>query len=104
MLYWTHCVLSEYWAQGDKEQTLQVPISPLCERASGMSEIPKGQMGFIQFVIEPFYKRIAEIIPELQEALDTLEKTKAFWKEQEQRKAMYDDVFPAELRRLLDPD
>merc|ERR1719424_2722538 len=50
MMDWTKCVLEEFWAQGDEEQRLKLEVSPLCDRASGMTAVPKGQIGFISFV------------------------------------------------------
>merc|ERR1719454_998448 len=36
MLGWTKRITEEFWCQGDEEQRLQVEITPLCDRASGM--------------------------------------------------------------------
>mmetsp|Transcript_4136 Transcript_4136/g.9164 ORF Transcript_4136/g.9164 Transcript_4136/m.9164 type:complete len:541 (+) Transcript_4136:45-1667(+) len=75
---WAHRVSEEFWAQGDQEKALGLPVSLLCER-SGAS-IPKSQIGFIQFVIQPYYSQICRVFPELQMASDFLDANLEFWK------------------------
>lgn len=93
MLQWTERVLEEFWAQGDEERALGVDISPLCDRESGRKTVPKGQIGFINFVIQPFYSPLAEVIPEVQEALDELMKNRSFWEEMEREQVPIEQLF-----------
>lgn len=93
MLAWTKRVNMEFWAQGDQEQKLGLDISPLCNRQSGRAALPKGQIGFISFVVMPFFTSIAQIIPEAKDAVDLLTTTLAFWKEMDQKGAAFDDIF-----------
>lgn len=93
MMQWTSRLLQEFWAQGDEERTLGIPISPLCDRASGEVTVPKGQIGFASFVIEPFYKVIADSIEETQEAMKGLAENVAFWKVKAAENATYDQLF-----------
>lgn len=81
MLAWTKRVNMEFWAQGDQERDKGVDISPLCDRAAGRPALAKGQIGFINFVVMPFFTTITQIIPEAQEAVDALQETLSFWKE-----------------------
>lgn len=93
MLKWTNVLLTEFWNQGDEERVLGQPVSPLCDRQAGMLEVPKGQIGFINFVIEPLYKIIATLIPETQEAMDNLLKNKEFWQQKQIEHTPFDQLF-----------
>ena len=42
---WCRRILSEFFAQGDRERKLDLPISPLCDRFS--SRVAKSQIGNI---------------------------------------------------------
>eukprot|EP00930_Biecheleria_cincta_P012933 TRINITY_DN11783_c0_g1_i2.p1 TRINITY_DN11783_c0_g1~~TRINITY_DN11783_c0_g1_i2.p1 ORF type:complete len:511 (+),score=85.40 TRINITY_DN11783_c0_g1_i2:51-1535(+) len=95
MLEWTQRVLNEFWEQGAEEKRLGLPVSPLCDEESGRVDVPKGQMGFINFVIRPFWEPIAELIPDAKEAIDCLEANKAFWEEKETEKTQFDQIFSA---------
>eukprot|EP00441_Pelagodinium_beii_P015266 CAMPEP_0197653226 /NCGR_PEP_ID=MMETSP1338-20131121/34927_1 /TAXON_ID=43686 ORGANISM="Pelagodinium beii, Strain RCC1491" /NCGR_SAMPLE_ID=MMETSP1338 /ASSEMBLY_ACC=CAM_ASM_000754 /LENGTH=499 /DNA_ID=CAMNT_0043228263 /DNA_START=33 /DNA_END=1532 /DNA_ORIENTATION=+ len=94
MLAWTHRVLDEFWAQGDQEQTLGLPISPLCDREAGVKSVPKGQLGFINFVIVPYLNPIVDLVPEAREAMQQLEENKQFWELQDKESAGYEQIFP----------
>jgi hypothetical protein len=98
MLQWTERVLEEFWAQGDEERELGLECSPLCDREAGMRNVPKGQLGFINFVIEPFFGPMAELILEVHEAMTALAKTRAFWEEMDRQQTTYDDIFPKQSR------
>jgi cAMP-specific phosphodiesterase 4 len=102
MLNWTEKVLAEFWNQGDEELRLGLEVSPLCDRQAGMKAVPKGQIGFINFVVQPFYAPMVRIIPEAQEALDALEENKAFWQKQDEQGAAFFDIYPH--CRPVDPD
>mmetsp|Transcript_31975 Transcript_31975/g.51416 ORF Transcript_31975/g.51416 Transcript_31975/m.51416 type:complete len:120 (+) Transcript_31975:1-360(+) len=93
MLQWTNRVVQEFWAQGDEEMRLGVEVSPMCDRASGTLAVPKGQLGFIDFVIMPFFTPIAALIPEAKAAKDALEDNRAFWKSMEEKQASISQIF-----------
>ncbi|GAU87405.1 hypothetical protein RvY_00254-2 [Ramazzottius varieornatus] len=44
-------VLEEFFQQGDREQELGLPFSPLCDRQTTV--IAQSQIGFIDFIVEP---------------------------------------------------
>mmetsp|Transcript_70310 Transcript_70310/g.183303 ORF Transcript_70310/g.183303 Transcript_70310/m.183303 type:complete len:96 (+) Transcript_70310:3-290(+) len=94
MLGWTRRGLAEFWSQGDEEIRLGLPVSPLCDRQAGLATVPKGQLGFLQFVVQPFYTQIAELMPEAQEATELMTQNKEFWENMEKDKATYDEIFP----------
>ncbi|CAE7863510.1 pde-4, partial [Symbiodinium sp. KB8] len=83
MLFWAERVLSEFWLQGDEESRLNLEFSPMCERAVGECSVPKQQIGFLNFVIAPFYQPLAELLPEVQEAVDHMTDNRAFWQKKE---------------------
>mmetsp|Transcript_108102 Transcript_108102/g.338126 ORF Transcript_108102/g.338126 Transcript_108102/m.338126 type:complete len:582 (+) Transcript_108102:141-1886(+) len=93
MLQWTQRILQEFWNQGDEERRLELPISPLCDRAAEQAVVPKGQLGFINFVIQPLFGNLAKLIPEVQEATDQLEQNRAFWEEKDREQATYEQIF-----------
>lgn len=93
MLQWTEKILAEFWAQGDEERKLGLEISPMCDREAGRRTVPKGQLGFITFVLQPFYTPLAELIPEVLEATEQLAKTKAFWQRMDQEQVPVEVLF-----------
>mmetsp|Transcript_16176 Transcript_16176/g.37156 ORF Transcript_16176/g.37156 Transcript_16176/m.37156 type:complete len:612 (-) Transcript_16176:122-1957(-) len=95
MLYWTRRVLMEFWAQGDEEKRLGLEISPLCDRSTGISSVPQGQIGFATFVVRPLFMQLARLIPEVEVALDQLEKNGEYWKRRKEENASFEDVFGA---------
>lgn len=48
---WTMLLLEEFFRQGDKEQELGLPFSPLCDRNNTL--VAESQIGFIEFIVEP---------------------------------------------------
>lgn len=65
---WTNLLFVEFFEQGDKERTMGLPISTLCDRQS--VEISSSQVGFIDFVIEPTLVTLSSVLPKL---LDNLQ-------------------------------
>eukprot|EP00434_Breviolum_minutum_P045244 symbB.v1.2.040516.t1/scaffold7285.1/size13171/1 len=93
MLDWTRRVNLEFWAQGDEEQRLSLPISRMCDREQGMGSIPTGQFLFIKHVVEPYMSALVRIYPEASLLTTTLEENKTFWQEKEKEKATFEDLF-----------
>lgn len=92
-LAWCRRICEEFWAQGDEERSLNLPISPMCDRVGGMATVPKSQLGFINFVIKPLFTPLAELALDIKEATDELEKNSAFWVEQEKKGATFVQLF-----------
>lgn len=67
---WTDLVYQEFFAQGDIERSLNMPISPLCDRK--IVKIAKSQVGFIQYVVISQFELMLEIIPEISFYKDAL--------------------------------
>jgi len=59
---WVALVTSEFFSQGDKEKGMGMPASPMCDRDS--TNIPNMQMGFIDFIIFPFYSTLFKLFPD----------------------------------------
>ncbi|XP_053595822.1 uncharacterized protein LOC103575125 isoform X2 [Microplitis demolitor] len=51
---WSLKVCEEFFRQGDYERQLNLPVTPLCDRAS--MSISKIQVGFFEFVVTPLYQ------------------------------------------------
>ena len=54
-LYWTERILDEFYAQGDEEKALGLPVTamPQCDRR--LPAVSPGQKGFISFVVRPVF-------------------------------------------------
>uniref|UniRef100_A0A3Q4HJJ9 Calcium/calmodulin-dependent 3',5'-cyclic nucleotide phosphodiesterase 1C-like n=1 Tax=Neolamprologus brichardi TaxID=32507 RepID=A0A3Q4HJJ9_NEOBR len=57
---WTTSLLEEFFRQGDREAELGLPFSPLCDRKSTM--VAQSQIGFIDFIVEPTFTVLTEMI------------------------------------------
>eukprot|EP01053_Blabericola_migrator_P003992 Blabericola_migrator_1__3991@NODE_220_length_11204_cov_64_408458_g187_i0_p1_GENE_NODE_220_length_11204_cov_64_408458_g187_i0NODE_220_length_11204_cov_64_408458_g187_i0_p1_ORF_typecomplete_len1291_score171_69PDEase_I/PF00233_19/1_7e74HD/PF01966_22/0_023BAF1_ABF1/PF04684_13/1_6e04BAF1_ABF1/PF04684_13/1_1_NODE_220_length_11204_cov_64_408458_g187_i033927264 len=55
-------VNEEFWAQGDAEEKLGLPKSPLCDRAKA-HEMSKQQVSFLEFIVQPLYSELAAVDP-----------------------------------------
>lgn len=97
MLRWTDLLLEEHWAQGDKERELCMDVSPLCDRETGRQTVPGGQIGFMDYVVEPLFSQLTQFMPEAKTATNQLQQNRRFWKDMELNKAGYDEIF-ARLR------
>uniref|UniRef100_A0A0G4GES2 Phosphodiesterase n=1 Tax=Chromera velia CCMP2878 TaxID=1169474 RepID=A0A0G4GES2_9ALVE len=52
------CVVEEFFAQGDKEKSLGLPVSPLCDRNSKTS-LAESQRAFLTFLCRPLFVTLA---------------------------------------------
>lgn len=96
-LHWTKRLFDEFWAQGDQEAKLGLPISPMCDRTAGMDSLPQTQLGFIDFVVGPAYTSLSFFIIEAEVASEQLRQNREFWERKKAEGASYTAVF-AELR------
>ena len=75
---WTDRCLNEFFAQGDAELELGLPISLLCDRKT--TSRPESQLGFINFVVLPAYEILADFIPAVKEQiLPHIQKNIEYW-------------------------
>jgi hypothetical protein len=75
---WTDLVTNEFFNQGDLEKQENLPISFLCDRA--ITNIPKSQISFINFIVSPLFKILCFIIPEIDYYEKNLEANVEVWK------------------------
>ena len=62
-LRWVELLSEEFWLQGDKEKSMNLPVSFLCDRDS--YNIPQSQVGFIKGFIIPTFDCLVDIFPSL---------------------------------------
>jgi len=74
---WTNKVIEEFFQQGDQERDLNLPITHLCDRYT--VNVAKSQIGFIDFVVAPFFSLMKEILPKID--ISNLEINKNKWKD-----------------------
>merc|ERR1719183_3015084 len=59
--HWSMKVLKEFFAQGDAERRLDLPVSPLCDRNA--TDVPSSQVGFIDFIVRPSFVVLQAAFP-----------------------------------------
>lgn len=94
MLDWTRRIVSEFWLQGDEERRLGIEVSPLCDRQTGMQSVPQGQIGFVNFVVQPLFAHVAALIEEGKTATEGLQRTVEFWKRKKEEGATFEEIYP----------
>jgi len=67
-LKWVELLTEEFWLQGDKEKSMNLPVSFLCDRDD--YNIPQSQVGFIKGFIIPTFDCLVNIFPSLKYSLD----------------------------------
>mmetsp|Transcript_11255 Transcript_11255/g.16890 ORF Transcript_11255/g.16890 Transcript_11255/m.16890 type:complete len:758 (-) Transcript_11255:37-2310(-) len=76
--YWSYMVQEEFFAQGDKERKLDLPISPMMDRYT--VKIPETQMSFINFVAKPLFLSLSDLLPSLVCLVQQTELNAKTWK------------------------
>lgn len=77
---WANGILEECYAQGDKEMSLSLPVSPLCDRVATKKK--QSQIGFIKFVVQPSIQLLGEIIPRFRKVVfPYIDKSLEYWEE-----------------------
>jgi len=59
---WIKRVTEEFFHQGEKEKELGLPISPNFDRET--TSIPSMQLGFIEFIIRPYFAVLVKLFPD----------------------------------------
>lgn len=93
MLEWSRRILQEFWAQGDKEKSLGIAVSPLCDREKKHESLAAGQNGFIMFVVLPLFREVSKMMPEASEAIQRLESNAKYWQKMKEEEATYEEIF-----------
>ena len=61
--FWAEKVVAEFFRQGDKEKELGLKVSVNCDRLT--TSLPQSQIGFMNFIVGPFFISFVDIFPEL---------------------------------------
>merc|ERR1740120_420630 len=77
---WAMVCLEEFFAQGDQEKMLGVPVQFLNDRDK--LNKPNSQIGFIEFMIAPFFAAQIKLWPSMRELGDNLGNNLANWADQ----------------------
>lgn len=72
---WTNKLVSEFFAQGDKEKELGLPFSPLCDRNN--TPVAQSQIGFINFIVEPSFVVMGDMMEKIVEQILASAETKS---------------------------
>lgn len=59
---WSLSVTDEFFRLGDAERAAGLPISTFCDREKD-NDLPKSQIGFLQFVCRPYFAAVAHVLP-----------------------------------------
>merc|ERR1712100_711662 len=84
------CVLEEFFAQGDQEKMLGVPVQFLNDRDK--LNRPNSQIGFLEFMIAPYFASLIRLFHHLHEYGDYLRDNIGRW----------EDMWEAEVSPDLD--
>lgn len=68
---WVGLVFEEFFNQGDREKTTNVPVSLLCDRST--TNITKAQIGFINFIVKPYFDCFVNLVPEIHAYIGNIE-------------------------------
>lgn len=76
---WGKSVTEEFYRQGDREREAGVDVLPMNDRRLG-TELAKGQLGFISFLAEGFFRSLVEdLFVDMRYIFLQLEKNKESW-------------------------
>ena len=76
-LKWVELLSEEFWLQGDKEKSMNLPVSFLCDRDN--YNIPQSQVGFIKGFIIPTFDCLINIFPSLKYTMDNAKTNLKKW-------------------------
>ena len=67
---WTERVVAEFFAQGDLEAEMKLPVTPFMDRRTAC--VPKQQVGFYNFVAKPMFEAMDQLVS-MEQPLKNLE-------------------------------
>ena len=77
---WTYMLMEEWYRQGDKERELEIDVSPMMDRTK--PNVPRGQIGFIDYIIKPLFECWLTLFPETKICVKNLYNNRQHWEEQ----------------------
>jgi cAMP-specific phosphodiesterase len=75
---WGMSVTEEFYQQGDKEKEKGVVVLPMFDRSLN-NELAKGQIGFIDFIAMPFFRKLSDRFVGLRWTVENITSNKAAW-------------------------
>lgn len=83
---WTYVCVLEFYEQAEKEKSMSLPFAPHMEHHPDKTlELAKLQIGFISFVVQPFWKSVSNLAPSsLGPRVEQLASNLEYWKEVKQ--------------------
>jgi hypothetical protein len=91
---WTERITMEFWALGDAERAMGIPLSPLCDREKD-NNFAKSQLGFLNYICIPFYSIVADLISPDMPPWERLKENLAHWRREAKatQMALFDAKF-----------
>ncbi|KAI9203251.1 uncharacterized protein BJ171DRAFT_425473 [Polychytrium aggregatum] len=81
---WTELIMEEFFRQGDIERSRGIPISMFMNRET--TDIPKCQIGFIDFIAQPLFDAWYSFMQEdIQILMDNIKGNKNYWKNKSEK-------------------
>lgn len=74
---WTYMLMEEWFRQGDQEKMLNIPVSPMMNRNN--PNIPRGQIGFIEYIVKPLFENWNALFPQTSICLQNLKQNRSNW-------------------------
>jgi hypothetical protein len=78
---WEERISQEFDSQAREEESLGLPVLPFMQNLSNGLHRSKLQVNFIQFVLEPWWKQVVRVMPQLKSCWDGLLANKAFFEQ-----------------------
>ena len=75
-LAWTERVVQEFFAQGDLEAEMEIPVTPMMNKSTAC--VPKQQIGFYNFVARPMYEAFDALVS-MEQPLANLDVMQQYW-------------------------
>ena len=78
---WSKRITQEFFAQGEMERSLNLPISPGCDREKN-GNMAKQALGFIDFIVYPMYNSYHMIDKNINAFIEGIKTTRTYWQSQ----------------------
>ena len=76
--HWVSLLQSEFWAQGQKEIALALPVSPLTDR--NKQGLLTSQVGFFDILVLPMFESLCKAFPPCETILNQARENSQKWK------------------------
>merc|ERR1712216_381979 len=78
---WAYRVVLEFHNQAALEKERNLPFQPFMEpHPDNVLAFASLQIGFVQFVVQPFWKPLTDVFPTLKHRLEQLDENVEYWK------------------------